>query len=58
MLAQRRRLWDTIVPALGQRVVFAGIYLTRYTDAMLAQRWPSVAEDGPPLNQHWISVSC
>ena len=25
-----------IVPALGQRIVFAGIYLTRYTDALSA----------------------
>ena len=25
-----------IVPASGKRIVFAGIYLTRYTDAMTA----------------------
>ena len=25
---------------------------------MLFQCWPSVADAGPTLNQHWVSVSC
>ena len=31
---------------------------TGYTDPMLVQCWASVADDGPTLNQHWVSVSC
>ena len=31
---------------------------TRYTDPMLVQCWASVADDGPALNQQWVSVSC
>ena len=31
---------------------------TRYTDPMLVQCWASVEDDGPTLNQHWVSVLC
>ena len=30
---------------------------TRYTDPMLVQCWARVANDGPTLNQHFVSVS-
>ena len=29
---------------------------TRYTDPMLVLCWASVADDGPALNQHWVTA--
>ena len=35
-----------------------GAQQTQDIDPMLVQFWPTVYDVGPPLNQHWVNVTC
>ena len=62
MLAQRRRRWANIEPALVHCFVFVGIDLIprQTTDLrpMLGYCWVDVANGGPTFTRHWVSYSC
>ena len=40
-----------------KKCLFFQKYPTLYTDPMLVRSWPSVADDGPALNQHWVVLA-